>query len=290
MKRLLAILLSAAAATAAPAVDYARDVVPFIQFYCGKCHAEGKSKGDFSFEKITAPHLGGEGAAKWVKVLKQIQSGEMPPEDKPQPKPEQTKALVAWLTGELRRGGVGADALSASAPTGNRIENALLFSGPVTAPLDNPPRVWRFSPEIYAAWVLHTGSFRSAPGQAMTPLAGSTFKDLASTATIDSATLAVVLRNAQSLAETRTAHTVRADDQAHNDGREPFRSRLRESESRSAESGNQVRANGSRRSPALGQEPRIPPAPRGERRKKGGEIVFPFGTEPGFRTAASLTR
>jgi len=70
---------------------------PLLKNYCFGCHNEAKKKGDLSLE-----HLAGESDAVknqkvWEKVLKNIQSGEMPPDNKPQPSLEEKEKVFRWI-------------------------------------------------------------------------------------------------------------------------------------------------------------------------------------------------
>jgi len=191
--------------SAASVEVYRREVGPVLAKYCVKCHSGEKPKAGFDMEKLDLRQLTGAQSKKWMHIAEQLRIGEMPPEEKPQPTAEESRKVVSWLTAELRLGGVDTTLLEATL-SGRYLDHDALFSGPL-APLDNPPRVWRFSPEIYAAWVLRQSPGQTA-GQAMTASSEPGFKDQAPGATIDQGVLAVVLRNAQQVAAARTAHTI----------------------------------------------------------------------------------
>ncbi|MFT4692678.1 MAG: hypothetical protein ACI9OD_004915 [Limisphaerales bacterium] len=72
-----------------------------LQTYCSDCHGVEKQKGDFDLailltkpNEITLP--------AWEDVLGLIQSGEMPPEDEPQPTASHREELITWLAGEIK--------------------------------------------------------------------------------------------------------------------------------------------------------------------------------------------
>jgi hypothetical protein len=182
-------------------------VQPFVAKHCASCHSGGKKSGKFDFDALDFKEVAGKHAQAWRQVAERISRGEMPPEDRPRPDSTQASAVVQWIVGERKKAGLEVAGLG-SGPTGNHLDHALLFSGKTDVPLDNPPRLWRFSPEIYAIWVLRNGTIKGAKGQAMTPLGGHGFKDQAEGLTIDEGTLAVVLRNAQQTAVLQTAHRI----------------------------------------------------------------------------------
>ena len=69
------------------AEGFKAEVKPFFETYCIECHGPEKSKG-----KITLHTLDGDLAAgadgeleRWERILEVLESGEMPPEDEPQP-------------------------------------------------------------------------------------------------------------------------------------------------------------------------------------------------------------
>ena len=57
----------------------------FLQNHCEGCHGAEKHKGKFRVDHLSFSMTNLETAEKWQKVLNQINSGEMPPEDEPQP-------------------------------------------------------------------------------------------------------------------------------------------------------------------------------------------------------------
>jgi hypothetical protein len=202
----LAAALPAPAPAADPPAGFRDHVAPFLAKHCAACHSGDKKAGKFTLDGLDPDPARGKDADAWKRVAERVDSGEMPPDDKPRPAPAELRAAVGWLAGELRKGGKEATGLG-SGPTGNHLDHDLIFSGKADAPLDNPPRLWRFSPEIYSAWVLRQGH-KNSQGQAMTPAAGDGFTDRAGNLTIDEGTFAVVLRNAQRVAENATRHTI----------------------------------------------------------------------------------
>jgi len=96
-------------ATAAAAVDgdlrarFENEVQPFLEEYCIDCHADGTSKGDFSFDDFDGVVRDGRTGDRWHEVINVLNEGRMPPEDEFQPLPEEKVAVVDWVGEELER-------------------------------------------------------------------------------------------------------------------------------------------------------------------------------------------
>lgn len=73
-------------------------VRPFLETYCIKCHGEDKQKGDRRFDHLTGNPKTLDEAEGLQEVLDQLNLAEMPPEDEKQPKPEETRQVVTYLT------------------------------------------------------------------------------------------------------------------------------------------------------------------------------------------------
>lgn len=80
----------------ATADQYQKTVKPFFQTYCLKCHGPEKSRGNLDLN--TLEDLGqGKDLERWESILKKLDSGEMPPKGKPQPKKTERRAIVSWI-------------------------------------------------------------------------------------------------------------------------------------------------------------------------------------------------
>jgi hypothetical protein len=73
------------------------DVTPFLQQYCFSCHGNGKHKGNLTLDQFTDETKAAADHGTWEKVLKMIQSYEMPPENKPQPNPAEREKITRWI-------------------------------------------------------------------------------------------------------------------------------------------------------------------------------------------------
>ena len=58
---------------------------PLLQKYCVKCHGGKTPKADIGLDSIDPDIIAGEHFDKWEDVREAFNTGEMPPEDKPQP-------------------------------------------------------------------------------------------------------------------------------------------------------------------------------------------------------------
>lgn len=84
-------------AAQAAQTSFDRDIQPLLEKYCYACHGNGKHKGDIaldgykSVEKILAD------VKPWLGVLRSVRSGEMPPEEKPQPTALERDLIAQWI-------------------------------------------------------------------------------------------------------------------------------------------------------------------------------------------------
>ena len=77
-------------------------VLPYIEEHCFSCHNENKKKGKFRLDNLGIDFSKQNVLNAWTEVYDILNLGEMPPEDEPQPKAEQTLAVTDWIAGELR--------------------------------------------------------------------------------------------------------------------------------------------------------------------------------------------
>ncbi len=103
MTRLVPILLLLLVAAPRVAADdeYDKVVKPFLAAHCVGCHREGKAKGDFRLDDLAADFAAPKSAGRWEEVLGRVTSGEMPPPDRPRPKPDDAAGVAAWVAGRL---------------------------------------------------------------------------------------------------------------------------------------------------------------------------------------------
>ncbi len=103
---LVGTLLLCAVAQAAPdsQTEFQQIVEPFLKQHCNRCHQEQKHEGEFRLDTLSRDVVNGPSGLKWAEVLERISSGQMPPEDEPQPKPEESAKIVDWLATRLKEG------------------------------------------------------------------------------------------------------------------------------------------------------------------------------------------
>jgi hypothetical protein len=88
-------------APADPAAEFTTQVRPLLAQYCLACHSTKARKGDLDLERFTSLDQVRNDLRPWQNVLEMLESGEMPPQKKPQPRPQERKRLVAWVRGFL---------------------------------------------------------------------------------------------------------------------------------------------------------------------------------------------
>jgi len=92
---------SAQKPVAEPKADYATVVQPLLKKYCLDCHSTKSKKGSLDLERFTSLDLVRMDIKPWQQLIEQLEAGEMPPKEKPQPSPEERRQLVTWTRGFL---------------------------------------------------------------------------------------------------------------------------------------------------------------------------------------------
>jgi hypothetical protein len=85
----------------ASADTFEANIKPLLSQYCFGCHGGGKSKGDLALDQWGDESAARKDSATWQRVLKKIQAGEMPPENKPQPSSAERQRLAKWIETEV---------------------------------------------------------------------------------------------------------------------------------------------------------------------------------------------
>ncbi len=78
----------------APA-PFAQAGVAFVEEHCTACHGEKKQKAGLALHKVRDDLALLRARKQWREVVRMVESGEMPPEDEPQPTAEERRAFVA---------------------------------------------------------------------------------------------------------------------------------------------------------------------------------------------------
>ncbi|HVK09939.1 MAG TPA: DUF1587 domain-containing protein, partial [Gemmataceae bacterium] len=87
-------LLLAPAGTRAADPSYKTDILPFLKAHCFACHGDGKKKAGLSFDKYTDDAAVLADRKTWDAVRQMLTAREMPPPDRPKPKPADIDAVA----------------------------------------------------------------------------------------------------------------------------------------------------------------------------------------------------
>jgi len=79
------------------AAEYTTHVRPIVTRYCLGCHSEKEKKGNLNLERFTSLDKVLKESPLWQTVAELLEQSEMPPKDKPQPKPEERRRVVMWV-------------------------------------------------------------------------------------------------------------------------------------------------------------------------------------------------
>jgi hypothetical protein len=78
---------------------YQTDVLPFLKAHCFTCHGNGKAKADLSFDKYTDDKSIVADRKIWENVQHMLKVAEMPPPERPKPKPAEVEAVTRAIKG-----------------------------------------------------------------------------------------------------------------------------------------------------------------------------------------------
>ena len=81
--------------------SFKKEVVPFFEEYCIRCHGPEKSKGQISLHTLDGDLSTGRDLERWEDVLEMLESGEMPPEDEKQPSETKRMFIADWINSGL---------------------------------------------------------------------------------------------------------------------------------------------------------------------------------------------
>ncbi len=76
---------------------YQKELLPFLKAHCFACHGNGKAKAELSFDKFTDDASVLKDRKLWDNVRHLLKTREMPPPDRPQPKPADVERAVAAI-------------------------------------------------------------------------------------------------------------------------------------------------------------------------------------------------
>ena len=84
--------------------SFERDLKPFLNTHCARCHGAKKQEGEFRIDTLSK-EVGEKDTPIWAEVMGRISSGEMPPEDqKVRPSADEGAAIVEWLAARIKEG------------------------------------------------------------------------------------------------------------------------------------------------------------------------------------------
>ena len=81
--------------------EYTGEIRPVLRKYCLGCHSTKMKKGSLDLERFGSPDDIRKDVKPWQGMIEQLEAGEMPPKEKPQPSAEEKKKLIAWVKGFL---------------------------------------------------------------------------------------------------------------------------------------------------------------------------------------------
>jgi mono/diheme cytochrome c family protein len=84
------------ASDAAPP-DFAKDIAPLVQQYCGRCHGERRPRGGMVLTGFTDNDSVRKKRSVWEQVGDNLRSGDMPPPGRPRPSADELAKINAWL-------------------------------------------------------------------------------------------------------------------------------------------------------------------------------------------------
>ncbi len=104
MPKLVTVLLFACLGGAAAganasrgAADFHKQVRPILERYCFDCHADGANKGNVAFDEFKSDQAAVESRDLWLKALKMLRAGLMPPANKQRPDSQEREQIVRWV-------------------------------------------------------------------------------------------------------------------------------------------------------------------------------------------------
>jgi hypothetical protein len=77
--------------------SFHRDVRPILEKYCFDCHADGASKGNVAFDTFKSEQDATGDRDLWLRALKNLRAGIMPPLKKPQPSTGEKDRIALWI-------------------------------------------------------------------------------------------------------------------------------------------------------------------------------------------------
>jgi hypothetical protein len=89
------------AADAETPADYAQTIAPFLETHCTSCHSGSEPEAKLALDGYQTSSKIQTDFATWEKVLRMLESRQMPPSDQPQPTEEEFQRIVKAIDAEL---------------------------------------------------------------------------------------------------------------------------------------------------------------------------------------------
>ena len=186
---------------------YKDHVEPFLRKYCIDCHGPKKLEGELALDLLAPDMKATTSGARWAVVRERLETGEMPPEGEPQPSQADLEKTLAWIKAEMKRARRNFTRRLQHVH-GNKIPHELLFDPQHTESLSAPPQLRRHSSEIYEAYRKEQAKgFENLVGNPFTPDPRFLFRDMGAPK-VDTPTTSQLLRNAITIVERQTGHTI----------------------------------------------------------------------------------
>ncbi len=90
--------------SATASVSAAEPFEAFLKKHCVRCHSADKEEGDLRLDRLSRDFKAGVDSHHWAEALDKVNSGEMPPQDEPQPTKDEIAAFVQGLDTRLKAG------------------------------------------------------------------------------------------------------------------------------------------------------------------------------------------
>ena len=121
---------------------YRQTVVPFLQKHCLECHDDRQAKAGLRINLLSRSFIS-QPSEEWVEVMDAINSGDMPPGDRPRPNAAESFRVVKWIASQLTHAEKTARAAGGQIPIrrlnrdefANTVRDLLLMDAKILAPI-----------------------------------------------------------------------------------------------------------------------------------------------------------
>jgi len=186
--------------------EYERSVKPFLAKHCAECHGAKDPEAQLDVNSLDPDMKASADGSRWAMLVAELESGEMPPKEKPRPAAESIEAVLAWARAETKRANKAFTKREAY-DNGNQTPHASLFDPKNIPPFDGEARVRRLRPEIYDRFLKTHTKGRGNASQPFSPAGGTTFLDMGDPK-MDEPVSLTLLENSLIIVERQTDHVV----------------------------------------------------------------------------------